>query len=594
MVLEAYHICTDRLAEASKSHGLTYFLYRLATQLERSVRGAFASLLYCNDKSMGRKGNKELLEENAVLEAQVAKLEVELQAKHDFNHKLQYESQCLSEMLARLGDKEALAVAKQGAMGHVFLDKGALQQDATKRHVEVGTNRNRVLHGITRTLKTLNRSIADLEMEAREYDRLSAFESELVQRHAWLKAECDAVELKHKAELQARKVEEYNRKRMMDEDAHLTLPLTDDCLLIGVFDGHGAELGQIASRAAKAFFASSFQDPALLDEVLESPEATFRRLFRECHHHLYGRFKSFYTAQGCSIREESGPFLTYRMANQSQPFRCVYGGTTATLALLHNQRVIVASVGDSAAILANPTGTCDLTWHAYCDSAPTPASSLPNDDDDDSKQTDNQMDDIVPSFVFLTGTHAPDCTSEFNRLAELGLGAQCQFDHATDPQDRVPIFIPAARRPVNPVRIHTPHCIKDAPPRGGYVKNARNEWACVVSAPPHAAFPDTLACTRSLGDFHMHMYGVTYEPDVAETNVEPGATLLLATDGVWDVWQFKQVASYIQRNNHRGTMLHEFMQANVARATELFGDHADNMTAVCAAYKKKASNFVDE
>ncbi|RHZ02592.1 hypothetical protein DYB37_011862 [Aphanomyces astaci] len=175
-------------------------------------------------------GNKELLEENAVLEAQVAKLEVELQAKHDFNHKLQYESQCLSEMLARLGDKEALAVAKQGAMGHVFLDKGALQQDATKRHVEVGTNRNRVLHGITRTLKTLNRSIADLEMEAREYDRLSAFESELVQRHAWLKAECDAVELKHKAELQARKVEEYNRKRMMDEvHVQLAAKVCTDC-----------------------------------------------------------------------------------------------------------------------------------------------------------------------------------------------------------------------------------------------------------------------------------------------------------------------------------------------------------------------------
>ncbi|ETV81949.1 hypothetical protein H257_05487 [Aphanomyces astaci] len=168
-------------------------------------------------------GNKELLEENAVLEAQVAKLEVELQAKHDFNHKLQYESQCLSEMLARLGDKEALAVAKQGAMGHVFLDKGALQQDATKCHVE-----------------TLNRSIADLEMEAREYDRLSAFESELVQRHAWLKAECDAVELKHKAEVQARKVEEYNRKRMMEENFQRLLVALDSqglkaafCQLLG-------------------------------------------------------------------------------------------------------------------------------------------------------------------------------------------------------------------------------------------------------------------------------------------------------------------------------------------------------------------------
>ena len=43
---------------------------------------------------------------------------------------------------------------------------------------------------------------------------------------------------------------------------------------------------------------------------------------------------------------------------------------------------------------------------------------------------------------------------------------------------------------------------------GRYYKNVRKEWASLVAVPPTAKFHDALAFTRSLGDFHLHTYGI--------------------------------------------------------------------------------------
>lgn len=41
----------------------------------------------------------------------------------------------------------------------------------------------------------------------------------------------------------------------------------------------------------------------------------------------------------------------------------------------------------------------------------------------------------------------------------------------------------------------------------------RREWASLVSTPRSAHFQDALAFTRSLGDLHLHTYGVTHKPE---------------------------------------------------------------------------------
>ena len=50
---------------------------------------------------------------------------------------------------------------------------------------------------------------------------------------------------------------------------------------------------------------------------------------------------------------------------------------------------------------------------------------------------------------------------------------------------------------------------------GEYYKNVRSEWASLVTTPPTARFQDALAFTRSIGDLHLHAYGVSHDPFVA-------------------------------------------------------------------------------
>lgn len=130
----------------------------------------------------------------------------------------------------------------------------------------------------------------------------------------------------------------------------------------------------------------------------------------------------------------------------------------------------------------------------------------------------------------------------------------------------------------------------------------RREWASLVSTPTYARFQDALAFTRSLGDLHLHTYGVTHLPEVQRIELGPvfarlaeqhaaakaaqtqqqqgqriediregeessnagaatsadavksaaidmvsGSTLclVLATDGVWDNWLYEDVTRFV-------------------------------------------------
>ena len=55
---------------------------------------------------------------------------------------------------------------------------------------------------------------------------------------------------------------------------------------------------------------------------------------------------------------------------------------------------------------------------------------------------------------------------------------------------------------------------------GRYYKSVRNEWATLVTTPPHSRFQDALAFTRSVGDLHLQTYGVTCKPDVAVMDLQ--------------------------------------------------------------------------
>ena len=144
--------------------------------------------------------------------------------------------------------------------------------------------------------------------------------------------------------------------------------------------------------------------------------------------------------------------------------------------------------------------------------------------------------------------------------------------------------------------------------KGSYYKNVRNEWASLVTTPPYAKFQDALAFTRSLGDLHLHSYGVGNEPETvvydlhemhlcaggAHTKAGVGdekasSVLLVCTDGVWDNWKFGDIIKAsmqqpwideVRRREEAVEVTNLLMKWNLQLARAHFGSQADNMTAI--------------
>ena len=100
----------------------------------------------------------------------------------------------------------------------------------------------------------------------------------------------------------------------------------------------------------------------------------------------------------------------------------------------------------------------------------------------------------------------------------------------------------------------------------------------------------TLAMTRSIGDFYMHTYGVTWKPEVRSIDLAAlddkleHLTLILASDGVWDLWETREVFRAIVAPPRAGTQslrtARAFFDASLAKGAEIFGASADNMTGI--------------
>lgn len=115
---------------------------------------------------------------------------------------------------------------------------------------------------------------------------------------------------------------------------------------------------------------------------------------------------------------------------------------------------------------------------------------------------------------------------------------------------------------------------------GGYVWQGPGDVCRVWLSDPED--PDTdpcgIAMSRSLGDFQMHMVGVTCIPDVvtrtlcsaqlkkAETASGHTPFVVLGTDGVWDQFQLDEVANWLYRDNPNPSLLNA-AKSNLAPAT---------------------------
>ena len=392
-------------------------------------------------------------------------------------------------------------------------------------------------------------------------------------------------------------------------------PESESITILCVLDGHGREVGKLAANAAKdaliAFFKENFVN------LRDRPYETLVDAHEVAHSHMKEEFTRVLKERGFEVRETDRGYLLKRPKGTSKE-GCVHGGSSCSIIALIGSKLYVASVGDSSGIICTDKNILNQTQIQKIGDAAV-------DQSDDSMDVEGgAIRGRNPTAVaasntdtlMITAEHSPESVSEYVRLREF----LPSDDDANKPalvvvydsptQDKTqcePVFdLDAAGNPT-------------VTNNGKYYKNVRREWASLVSTPKTAIYKDALAFTRSLGDLHLSAYGVTHLPEVysidlatiftgnqpqsmagirkgtrgvgvASGDVAQLLCIVLATDGVWDNWQYSDVQKFVmdssciqavyEGSNGAKRVADSFMQRNAVYARRNFGKDADNATGI--------------
>jgi serine/threonine protein phosphatase PrpC len=245
----------------------------------------------------------------------------------------------------------------------------------------------------------------------------------------------------------------------------------------------------------------------------------------------------------------------------------VDGGTTATIiALLDGATLVMAQVGDSSALLGG---------------------TIRGDEGDDEVAFEELMEEHsatnVKEYVRVKESgprgQALNFVYDVHDLIEKGKLDQCAIFKKSNGQFEMDV------RSKRLAEVH-----------GTPAKNARGDLPAILLTPENdeppfeSMEPQSLAMTRSLGDFYMHTFGVTWKPEVISVDLAEQCgeldhlTLILCSDGIWDLWEYEQVFQAIVSAPKNGQQSFEtarkFFEASIVKGTEMFEDTADNMTGI--------------
>lgn len=320
-------------------------------------------------------------------------------------------------------------------------------------------------------------------------------------------------------------------KCCVNQDTFFThCDVNNSAMVLGIFDGHGKEAGRDAALAAKDFFKAHFQSMTRCDyEALEqNPQRVFSSMFHGCHNAIKSVLKAVYERRGFTVQEKDGYVVKCQQAGggaaNDQQHSCLRGGTTASIVVILDggRKIWTANVGDSSVALgAKQDGVrikrSDLLELQEDDANNGP--EAPNTRTKSKSRATTGSSNFTGStkVVILTGDHSPDNKREFLRARAF---RPCESDH-NEPELRF-LFDSSDPRFKRKSIFHVDAKSGDLTQskKGDYLKNVRDEWATLVATPMESLFPDSLAFTRSLGDFHIHTYGVSCEPSVCELSLE--------------------------------------------------------------------------
>eukprot|EP00316_Scyphosphaera_apsteinii_P000643 CAMPEP_0119312380 /NCGR_PEP_ID=MMETSP1333-20130426/26209_1 /TAXON_ID=418940 /ORGANISM="Scyphosphaera apsteinii, Strain RCC1455" /LENGTH=555 /DNA_ID=CAMNT_0007316991 /DNA_START=1 /DNA_END=1668 /DNA_ORIENTATION=+ len=413
------------------------------------------------------------------------------------------------------------------------------------------------------------------------------------------------------------------RSTKENQDACFMASPAEGVDVFAVFDGHGKRHGRLAARiaaeAVKAYLSTHHK------ALVFAPAQTMKNAFDAAHVAICAAIndsareagRPTKTVSGGTEQHERPPFLIEYLKDESA-WDAAEGGTTATVAALVKGRLIVAAVGDSSSLLLgrNSQGGVvhELLVPEHSPSNPaelTRVRAMPSVGEQVRFAYDCPDGTLIDIF---DSNGRLEATAE-KRADELDCAVKnCRGDLSSG------VFIPSVwvMLPSPPLEmfgfILTVNSLNKTPAacgdynlqdvHEGNIDNEKGEGQRVKID------EQTIAMTRSLGDSYAHHFGLSHEPEVRELLLTDllhhrewrACMLMLASDGVWDLWKFDEVGDrllppvscrYNGVNNDAQpacvswtapTMLEsavrQFCEYNRAKGEDFFGETADNFTGV--------------
>ena len=348
-----------------------------------------------------------------------------------------------------------------------------------------------------------------------------------------------------------------------NQDAYFCAHLSDDTVVWGVLDGHGPDNGGLVAERASAALIEWFESH--VDELKpEKAQSAMKRAFEHAHTVVREAIVRKYTELGTPLRTTSEGFL---VDSTNLP---IDGGTTVTVvALLQGHLLVVANVGDSDCLLGGV------------------------------------LADGTIGFEQLCADHTPMSVEEYIRVARLTESrgedwepANFVYD-ADNSNDVLEIFAVSEEGQVQ-VDKELQGRLDDL---GVGYKTTRGDRPTALVVPETSKYGmQRLGMTRSLGDFYMQYHGCTFEPEVSCIDLFDlvtqlkHVTVIVASDGLWDIWAYKDVLKEplkaTESSGGSGLLQPAKVQATLdalveetrKETAEMFGDSADNISAVCISF----------
>jgi serine/threonine protein phosphatase PrpC len=374
-------------------------------------------------------------------------------------------------------------------------------------------------------------------------------------------------------------------------------------IVLAIFDGHGRDVGKAAAEAGRRAMHDFLSQNC--DRLFTEPYQCLVQAFENSHACIKMRFREKLEASGWEVMEAEEGYLLKRKPHSPTWF-CVHGGTSCSVVAVVGPKVYTANVGDSSGLLCSLAPDLSDTLLSPLGDAAYPDRKLPDSTPRDSPTS------VSETSLVITAEHSPESVDEFHRLHKF-------YRDELDPtRPALKIVYDAQQSEKHRCPSVFEFDQNGAPlvtNRGKYYKNVRREWASLVATPTTARFQDALAFTRSMGDLHLHIYGVTHLPEVHELDVygllrlqteahkqkqsesathaldSPLVCVVLASDGVWDNWLYSDVSKFVMdsscinavRSSGDGAIrvAESFMKRNTLFSKRNFGAQADNATGIC-------------